>query len=169
MKILLGSGGIRTPERRKMYLHLMNENFDKCKKVIFIPYAGNDYDEYTNNVREMFRESHKCFDVNSICHDSHHRTTGQMQNASASGVFFCVCACICVCFCVCGRGCGCVWALFLCLRLRLWTQLQIPLDRAVRLDLTVRVHDDDDDDGQRRHRRRRRGRTTGDDAESAEA
>ena len=53
MKILLGSGGIRTPERRKMYLHLMNENFDKCKKVIFIPYAGNDYDEYTNNVREM--------------------------------------------------------------------------------------------------------------------
>ena len=57
MKILLGSGGIRTPERRKMYLHLMNENFDKCKKVIFIPYAGNDYDEYTNNVREMFRES----------------------------------------------------------------------------------------------------------------
>ena len=57
MKILLGSGGIRTPERKKMYLDLMNENFDKCQKIIFIPYASNDYDEYTNNVREMFSES----------------------------------------------------------------------------------------------------------------
>ena len=57
MKILLGSGGIRTPRRKKMYLDLMNENFDKCQKIIFIPYASNDYDEYTNNVREMFSES----------------------------------------------------------------------------------------------------------------
>ena len=57
MNILLGSGGIRTPERKKMFLDLMNENFDKCRKIIFIPYASNDYDEYTNNVREMFSES----------------------------------------------------------------------------------------------------------------
>ena len=57
MKILLGSGGIRTPERRKMYINLMNDNFKNCKKILFIPYASNNYDEYTDKVREMFEES----------------------------------------------------------------------------------------------------------------
>ena len=54
MKILLGSGGIRTEERRNLFFHLMKENFEGCKKVIFIPYASRDYDEYTNSVKEMF-------------------------------------------------------------------------------------------------------------------
>ena len=55
MKILLGSGGIRTEERRNLFFHLMKENFQGCKKVIFIPYASGDYVEYTNSVKEMFR------------------------------------------------------------------------------------------------------------------
>ena len=57
MKLLLGSGGVRTPERKSMYLQLMNENFKDCQRILFIPYASRDYDEYTNKVREMFRES----------------------------------------------------------------------------------------------------------------
>ena len=57
MKLLLGSGGVRTPERKSMYLQLMNENFKDCQRILFIPYASRDYDEYTNKVRDMFRES----------------------------------------------------------------------------------------------------------------
>jgi len=57
MKLLLGSGGVRTPERKSMYLQLMNENFKDCQRILFIQYASRDYDEYTNKVRDMFRES----------------------------------------------------------------------------------------------------------------
>ena len=64
MKILLGSGGIRTEERRNLFFHLMKENFEGCEKVIFIPYASRDYDEYTNSVKEMF--SHLEFEIIGI-------------------------------------------------------------------------------------------------------
>ena len=64
MKILLGSGGIRTEERRNLFFRLMKENFEGCKKVIFIPYASRDYDEYTNSVKEMF--SHLEFEIIGI-------------------------------------------------------------------------------------------------------
>jgi len=64
MKILLGSGGIRTDERRNLFFHLMKENFEGCKRVIFIPYASRDYDEYTNSVKEMF--SHLEFEIIGI-------------------------------------------------------------------------------------------------------
>ena len=68
MKILLGSGGIRTEERRKLFFHLMKENFEGCKKVVFIPYASRDYDDYTNSVKEMF--SHLEFEIIGI-HELH--------------------------------------------------------------------------------------------------
>ena len=64
MKILLGSGGIRTKERRNLFFRLMKENFQGCKKVIFIPYASGDYVEYTNSVKEMF--SHLEFEIIGI-------------------------------------------------------------------------------------------------------
>jgi dipeptidase E len=54
MRILLGSGGIRTEERKNLFLDLVKENFEGCKKVIFIPFAIGDYDEYTSSVREIF-------------------------------------------------------------------------------------------------------------------
>ena len=68
MKILLGSGGIRTEERRNLFFHLMKENFEGCKKVVFIPYASRDYDDYTNSVKEMF--SHLEFEIIGI-HELH--------------------------------------------------------------------------------------------------
>ena len=64
MKILLGSGGIRTEERRNLFFNLMKENFEGCKKVIFIPYASRDYAEYTNSVKKMF--SHLEFEIIGI-------------------------------------------------------------------------------------------------------
>ena len=56
MKILHGSGGIRTEERRNLFFRLRKENYEGCKKVIFIPYASGDYDEYTSSVKEMFND-----------------------------------------------------------------------------------------------------------------
>jgi len=64
MKILLGSGGIRTKERRNLFLRLMKENFEGCKKVIFIPYASGNYDEYTSSVKEML--NHLEFEIIGI-------------------------------------------------------------------------------------------------------
>ena len=52
MKALLGSGGIRTEKRRSLYRDLMTENFDGCKRVIFVPFASHDYDGYTTRMRE---------------------------------------------------------------------------------------------------------------------
>ena len=37
MKILLGSGGIRTNERKRLFFELMKKNFEGCKRIIFIP------------------------------------------------------------------------------------------------------------------------------------
>ena len=54
MRILLGSGGIRTEERKNLFLDLVKENFEGCKKVIFIPFASGDYDDYTSSVKEIF-------------------------------------------------------------------------------------------------------------------
>jgi len=51
MKILLGSGGVGTDERKAMYQSLMSENFSDCKKVAFVPYASDDHDGYTEKMR----------------------------------------------------------------------------------------------------------------------
>jgi len=51
MRILLGSGGVGTDERREAYRSLMSENFSNCKKVAFVPYASEDHDAYTERMR----------------------------------------------------------------------------------------------------------------------
>jgi dipeptidase E len=56
MKILLGSGGVGTEERREMYRSLMLENFSDCKKVAFVPYASGDHAGYTKRMREFSGE-----------------------------------------------------------------------------------------------------------------
>tara|TARA_Y100001970_G_scaffold128347_2_gene158497 strand:- start:7137 stop:7865 length:729 start_codon:yes stop_codon:yes gene_type:complete len=53
MKALLGSGGIRTEGRRELYRKLMAENFTDCERVVFIPFASNDYNGYTSSMREF--------------------------------------------------------------------------------------------------------------------
>tara|TARA_Y100000768_G_scaffold13700_1_gene9608 strand:+ start:1105 stop:1830 length:726 start_codon:yes stop_codon:yes gene_type:complete len=51
MKILLGSGGVGTDERKAVYQSLMSENFSDCKKVAFVPYASDNHDGYTEKMR----------------------------------------------------------------------------------------------------------------------
>ena len=53
MKALLGSGGIRTNERRSLYQQLMSENFAECERVVFVPFANDDHDGYTSSMREF--------------------------------------------------------------------------------------------------------------------
>lgn len=57
MRALLGSGGIGTDERRELYRELMSENFADCKKVIFVPFASNDYDGYTERMQDFAGQS----------------------------------------------------------------------------------------------------------------
>jgi len=46
MRLLLGSGGFRTPERRAFLIDQMCELFGSIEKVLFVPYAMADHDAY---------------------------------------------------------------------------------------------------------------------------
>ena len=46
MRVLLGSGGIGTEERRKLCMDEMSRVFEGVSHVLFIPYASNDHDSY---------------------------------------------------------------------------------------------------------------------------
>ena len=54
MKLLLGSGGLRSEARRALYFEEMKRHFSDCKEVIFIPYAGSDHFDYTSNTLTSF-------------------------------------------------------------------------------------------------------------------
>ncbi len=53
MRLLLGSGGLRTPERQQVYFEEMATIFDGCSEVVFIPYASADHDGYTARIAEF--------------------------------------------------------------------------------------------------------------------
>ena len=57
MRALLGSGGIGTDERRELYRDLMSENFADCERVVFVPFASNDYDGYTQRMQDFAGQS----------------------------------------------------------------------------------------------------------------
>ena len=57
MRALLGSGGIGTDERRELYRGLMSENFADCERVVFVPFASNDYDGYTERMQDFAGQS----------------------------------------------------------------------------------------------------------------
>ena len=48
MRLLLGSGGLRTPERQQVYFDEMALIFAECEEVVFIPYASANHADYTN-------------------------------------------------------------------------------------------------------------------------
>ncbi|HMP18529.1 MAG TPA: Type 1 glutamine amidotransferase-like domain-containing protein, partial [Gemmatales bacterium] len=50
MHILLGSGGFRTPERIHLLTATMRSYFGSIRKLLFIPYALQDYDKYVMTV-----------------------------------------------------------------------------------------------------------------------
>ncbi len=52
MRILLGSGGFRTPERIALLTKTMREHFGAIRKLLFVPYALQDHDKYVMTMVE---------------------------------------------------------------------------------------------------------------------
>jgi len=50
-RVLLGSGGISTEERRATYGKLVSEHFSGCGQVIFVPFASDDHEHYTSRMQ----------------------------------------------------------------------------------------------------------------------
>ena len=48
VRVLLGSGGISTEDRREVYRTLVGDHFSDCETVLFVPYASDDHDTYTS-------------------------------------------------------------------------------------------------------------------------
>ena len=48
MRLLLGSGGFRTPERIALLAGLMRQFFGPIRRLLFIPYALQDHDRYVD-------------------------------------------------------------------------------------------------------------------------
>jgi len=53
MKLLLGSGGLRSADRRRLYHELMAEHFAGINEILFIPYASSNHSDYTSRIREF--------------------------------------------------------------------------------------------------------------------
>ena len=51
--VLLGSGGISTEGRRAVYRELVGKHFSDCSEVLFIPYASDDHDSYTERMQDF--------------------------------------------------------------------------------------------------------------------
>lgn len=52
MRVLLGSGGFRTPERVVLLAGVMREFFGPVQRLLFIPYALADHDGYLQGITE---------------------------------------------------------------------------------------------------------------------
>lgn len=50
MRILLGSGGFRTPERVSLLRGAMQQHFGAIRKLLFVPFALADYDAYVASI-----------------------------------------------------------------------------------------------------------------------
>jgi len=52
MRLLLGSGGFRTPERIQFLAEQMRAFFGPIQRILFIPYALRDHDRYVQSLTE---------------------------------------------------------------------------------------------------------------------
>jgi dipeptidase E len=50
MRMVLGSGGFRTPERLQLLTEQMRSFFGPVERLLFIPYAVQDHDGYVENI-----------------------------------------------------------------------------------------------------------------------
>lgn len=64
MKLLLGSGGFRTPERVAFLAELMRSFFGPIQKLLFVPYALRDHDGYVRALTE--RGIHAGYELDGI-------------------------------------------------------------------------------------------------------
>ena len=51
VRVLLGSGGISTEDRRETYTSLVGPHFSDCEQVLFVPFASDDHDAYTSRMQ----------------------------------------------------------------------------------------------------------------------
>lgn len=51
VRVLLGSGGIATEDRRETYRSLVSDHFSDCESVLFVPYASDDHEGYTSRMQ----------------------------------------------------------------------------------------------------------------------
>ena len=51
LRVLLGSGGIATEDRRELYRTLVSEHFYDCSEVVFVPFASDDHQGYTSRMQ----------------------------------------------------------------------------------------------------------------------
>ena len=50
MRLLLGSGGFRTEQRRALLTAAMRDFFGDAPEILFVPYALDDHDAYTQTM-----------------------------------------------------------------------------------------------------------------------
>jgi dipeptidase E len=66
MRLLLGSGGISTIERKQAWVNEINDFLSGIKNVVFVPYALQDYDQYTRILDERgFHGSRKTIGIHT--------------------------------------------------------------------------------------------------------
>ena len=52
-RVLLGSGGIATAERKELYISLVEDHFSDCSEVLFVPFASDDHEGYTSRMQGL--------------------------------------------------------------------------------------------------------------------
>ena len=57
MRLLLGSGGLRTAARQAVYFEEMSVLFEDCDEILFIPYAGKNHSQYTKRIADFSEPS----------------------------------------------------------------------------------------------------------------
>ena len=53
VRVLLGSGGIATEERRELYRTLVSDHFSGISQVVFVPFASHDHSGYASRMHEF--------------------------------------------------------------------------------------------------------------------
>jgi dipeptidase E len=77
MRVLLGSGGLRTPERVAFVVDRMKAFFGLIDRLLFVPYALRDHDAYVELMRQRglaagyrLEGIHRCPDPVAAIHEA---------------------------------------------------------------------------------------------------
>jgi dipeptidase E len=81
MRVLLGSGGFRTPERLALLVEQMRSFFGGIDRLLFVPFALHDHDEYIRLLHE------RQFDAGYRIDALHRHGDPQAAVRAAEGIF----------------------------------------------------------------------------------
>jgi dipeptidase E len=78
MRLLLGSGGFRTPERIAFLAGQMREVFGPIRRLLFVPYALRDHDKYVESL--VGKGTHAGYEMDGIHrHGNPHRAVEEAE------------------------------------------------------------------------------------------